>query len=88
MTKEFVTEYLDEKIIENPNFIRCTYYEFLVKYKRMMAEKNDFIELAKIRLYNMNYKVYTEGQRYTYNSETKEVQINELLIAIKNNVEV
>lgn len=83
MTLEFVTEYLDKKISENPNFIRCTYYDLLVKNKRMNAEKYDFLNFARIRLNNMNYKVYTEGQKYEYNGKTKEVQINELLIAIK-----
>ena len=83
MTLEFVTEYLDKKISENPNFIRCTYYDFLVKNKRMNAEKYDFLNFARIRLNNMNYKVDTEGQKYEYNGKTKEVQINELLIAIK-----
>lgn len=83
MTLEFVTEYLDKKISENQNFIRCTYYDFLVKNKRMNKEKYDFLNFARIRLNNMNYKVYTEGQKYEYNGQIKEVQINELLIAIK-----
>lgn len=87
MTKEFVTEYLDEKIAMNSNFIRCTYYEFLIERKRMMSEKYDFMGLAKIRLENLGYSVYFENDRYEYKGEIKVVEVNELMIAIKNGVE-
>ena len=87
MTKEFVTEYLDEKMAISPNFIKFTYYEFLIEKKRMMCEKYEFLELARIRLENLYYSVYFENDRYEYKGETKVVEINELMIAIKNGIE-
>lgn len=43
--------------------------------------------LAKIRLENLGYSVYFENDRYEYKGEIKVVEVNELMIAIKNGVE-
>ena len=41
------------------------------------------MELAKIRLENLNYQVYFTGAKYTLNGEKKVVQDNEYMVAVK-----
>lgn len=83
MTLEFVTEYLDNKIYENENYIVCTVFDLRVNNGVFEKEVDDFLRFAKIRLENMNYQVYFTGAKYTYNGERKQVQDNEYMVAIK-----
>ena len=76
---------LEEKIEQNENYIRYSYYEVNVKYDNILPKeyKNRFIELLKTKLENMNYKVYLQGQVFEYKNARMTVQDNEELIAIK-----
>ena len=67
MTLEFVTEYLDNKINKNENYIVCTVYDLRVRNKVLEKEVDDFLKYAKIRLENLNYQVYFTGAKYKYN---------------------
>ena len=82
---ELIEATLEEKIEQNENFIRYSYYEVNVKYDSILPKesKNRFIELLKTKLENMNYKVYLQGQVFEYNNARMTVQDNEELIAIK-----
>lgn len=82
---ELIEATLEEKIEQNENFIRYSYYEVNVKYDNILPKesKNRFIELLKTKLENMNYKVYLQGQVFEYNNARMTVQDNEELIAIK-----
>lgn len=82
MTKEFITNYIDKKIREDENYIVCMFYDLRIKHDLSEDEVQKFLELAKIRLENMNYRVYFTGARYTYNNESRIVQDNELMVAI------
>lgn len=75
---------LDSKMSENSNFIRVTYYEIKIKCNLNNEQCDEFIRLAKIKLENMNFKVYLQDEKYNYENANRTVQINEVLIAIRN----
>lgn len=74
---------LDSKMSENSDFIRITYYELKIKCNLSNEQCDEFIRLAKIKLENMNYRVYLQDEKYTYENANRTVQINEVLIAIR-----
>ena len=84
MTMKFVTEYIDKKVSENQEFIRYTFYELRVKNNLSEEEVEDFLDVNKDYFENKGYKVYFTGDNYEYKGEAKQVEQNELLIAIKN----
>lgn len=83
MTLKEITMFLNKKISENEDFIRITFYEMRILQNLTQEETDEFIEFAKIKLKNFNYKVYEVGNRYWYNGNSYTVQTNELLIAVK-----
>lgn len=83
MTLEFVDSFINQKINSNENYVRFTFYELRVKYNLTEDETNKFLELAKNKFENMQYEVYFIGDTYEYQGATKEVEQNELMIAIK-----
>ena len=74
---------LAEKIKENSEFIRYTFFETDVKFNLKPIDKYTFLRFLRIKLENNNYKVYTQKNEYKYKNEVKKVQENEELIAIK-----
>lgn len=74
---------LDSRMSENSDFIRITYYEIKIKCNLSNEQCDEFIRLAKIKLENMNYRVYLQDEKYTYENANRTVQINEVLIAIR-----
>lgn len=78
---------LKEKIINDPNYIRYTFYEVNIKYpKEYGIEKQDlgmFLQLLRTKLKNNNYHIYTEGQKFEYKDANITVQSNEVLVAVK-----
>ena len=83
MTTQFITEYLDNKIKLNEDYIVCTFYDFRVKNNRSEEEIEELLKFGKIRLENMGYKVFITGDKFIYNNCNRTVQDNELMIAIK-----
>jgi len=83
LTTQFITEYLDDKIKLNENYIVCTFYDFRVNNNRSEEEIKELCEFGKIRLENMGYKVFITGDKFMYKNCNRTVQSNELLIAIK-----
>ncbi len=84
MKLKFVDDYINNKLQENDEFVRFTFYELRVKSNLTEEETNEFLELAKNRFENMNYRVYFTNDVYNYNNHEMAVQINELMVAIKN----
>ena len=75
---------LYEKIEQNDEFIRYSFYEVNLKYPfKNENERNLFLTLLRTKLINNKYKVYLDGQRFEYNNVNMMVQDNERLIAIK-----
>ena len=78
---------LIEKKIDNPNYIRYSFYEINVKYPNKYGlVKQDlgmFLQLLRTKLKNDKYNVYSEGQKFEYNNAKRVVESNEILVAIK-----
>lgn len=87
MTTQFITEYLDNKIKLNENYIVCTFYDFRVKNNRSEEDIKDLWKFGKIRLENMGYRVFITGDKFVYENCNRTVQDNELMIAIKEEIE-
>ncbi len=83
MTMFEISNYLDNKINENEEFIRITFYEIRVKYDLTEKETQTFLELAKNKFENMGYNVYFTDEKYKFKNSIMTVQPNELMIAIK-----
>ena len=83
MTTQFITDYLDEKINENEDYIVCTFFDLRVKNNISEDDVQSFLELAKIKLEHMDYNVFFTGAEYTYKFERKKVNTNEYMVAIK-----
>lgn len=78
-----IEQTLYEKVKQDENFIRYSFYEVNVKYPLNEDERKLFLDLLKTKLINNKYKVYLEGQKFEYNNSNMMVQDNETLIAIK-----
>ena len=74
---------LKEKMSNNANYIRYTFYELRVKYNLSEQETDRFLDLIRTKLQNENYRVYFTGTKFEYKNEKMEVPNNELMIAIK-----
>lgn len=78
-----INEMLDKKIIENDKYIRITFYELRIKYNLNEEQTDRILELIKNKLERMNYQVFFTGAKFEYQNCKRTVQINELVIAIK-----
>lgn len=78
-----IDKLVEEKIENDENFLRFTFYEVMVKGKVLNNQENDFLILAKNKLNNMRYTVYFQDEQFMYNEAKMRVQPNELLIAVK-----
>ncbi len=84
LTVEFIDNELNKKISANDKLIVYTYFELRVKLNLSKLEANRFLELTRIKLENIGYRVYMTGETYIFEEHAKVVQENELLVAIKN----
>ena len=83
MTMEDVTNFIDDKIEQNPNEIVLSFYEVRVKMNLSEEETKILLFLCKTRLEKFGYKIYLTGERFIHNNVKRIVEPNELLIAIK-----
>lgn len=83
MDLKFIDDYINNKLAENEEYVRFTFYELRVKSNLLVEETENFLELAKNKFENMNYQVFFTGDKFTYQNEERIVQDNELMIAIK-----
>ena len=80
-----IDELIEEKLAIDDNFLRFTFFEVRVKKGVKEEEEKEFAQLAGIKLTNMGYTVYFQDQEFIYKEAKRRVQINELIIAIKDN---
>lgn len=80
-----IDELIEEKLAIDDNFLRFTFFEVRVKNGVKEEEEKEFAQLAGIKLTNMGYTVYFQDQEFIYKEAKRRVQINELIIAIKDN---
>lgn len=81
--KQFTINLINEKELENSDYIRYTFYELRVKYNRSEKEVDEILEINKNYFENKGYNVYFTGARFVYQNANRLVQPNELMIAIK-----
>ena len=83
MVPKDIDNYLNKKINEGKDEIRCTYYDLRVNNGWTIDYiKLVFLPLAKNRLENEGYTVYLEGQKFIYENANRTV--HEYLIAIRH----
>lgn len=80
---KLIEDTLKNKMNENCNYIRYTFYELRVKYNLSEKDTDRFLFLIRTKLENENYKVYFTGTKFMYNNAKMTVQDNELIIAVK-----
>lgn len=83
MNLKFIEQYINNKILENEEYVRITFYDLRVKNNLTIEEVENFIELARNKFENMGYKVYITDDKYEYKQAKMTVQLNEIMIAIK-----
>ena len=83
MTDQFIFDLIHKKELENPDFIRYTFYELKVKEDKNDDEVNKILRISRDYFENKGYKVYFTGARYEYKGALQNVQSNELMIAFK-----
>jgi len=81
--KQFTINLINEKELENSDYIRYTFYELRVKYNRSEKEVDEILEINKNYFENKGYNVYFTGARFVYQNANRLVQPNELMVAIK-----
>ena len=74
---------LQQKLEENRDFIRYTFYEIIVQHDLAKKDEIIFDSLIRNKLHNAGYIVYFTGAEYEYQNSKKIVEDNELLVAIK-----
>ena len=81
---EYITNYIDKKIRENENIIVITFHELKVQENLSEQQIEYFLDKSKIRLTNLDYKIYEEGDTYTLEGETHLIENNIYYVAMKN----
>ena len=82
MTLEFVDNYLNEKLAQNREIIKFSFYVVRMKLNLSEEDSITFLSLISQKLMNTGYLVYKTGEEYTYKGKTFKIQENELLVAI------
>lgn len=83
MTLGELDKYVNNKIDENENLIIFTFYELRIKCNLSKKDTEVFLQLAKNKLEQNNYKTYSPGEMYILNNKNHTVEENQLLIAVK-----
>lgn len=83
MTLKELDNYINKKIFESEDFLIFSYYELRVKNNLKNDEVDRFLELAKTKLENSNYRIYRTGEKYIYAGSTGTVEDNILMVAVK-----
>ena len=82
---KFTNKYITNKINENENIIRYSFYEIRVKINMEETDVDKFLKWSRNILEDLDYKVYFTGAKFVYENANRTVQDNELMIAIKDN---
>ena len=81
---KFTENYINEKLKQNSDEVRYSYFEVAVK---MGADEDDidrFLVCSRIILECLNFKVYFTGAKFEYKNAKRTVESNELMIAVKD----
>lgn len=81
MTTEFIDNYFEDKL--GKEYIVCTVYDLRVVWGVYEEDIDEFLRLSKIKLENRGYQVFFTGTKFTYKGKRQEVEMNNYLVAIK-----
>lgn len=82
--KRFTINFINEKVNENEEYIRYSFYELKIKNNLSDNEIDYVLKISRDYFENKNYSVYFTNAKFEYQNAYRMVQPNELLIAIKN----
>lgn len=85
--KRFTINFINEKVNENEEYIRYSFYELKIKNNLSDNEIDYVLKVSRDYFENKNYSVYFTNAKFEYQNAYRMVQPNELLIAIKNSRE-
>ena len=57
MDLKFIDDYISQKLDENEEFVKFSFYELRVKSNLTVDQANQFLNLAKNKFENLGYKV-------------------------------
>lgn len=80
----YVEKYVDDKLKQNENYLRYSYYELKVRENLSDEGIERFLKCSRSILEGMNYNVYFTGDKFEYDRANRVVEFNELLIACRN----
>ena len=81
--KRFTINFINEKVNENEEYIRYSFYELKIKNNLSDNEIDYVLKVSRDYFENKNYSVYFTNAKFEYQNAYRMVQPNELLIAIK-----
>ena len=81
--KRFTINFINEKVNENEEYIRYSFYELKIKNNLSDNEIDYVLKISRDYFENKNYSVYFTNAKFEYQNAYRMVQPNELLIAIK-----
>lgn len=82
--KIFTINYINQKVQENENYIRYSYYELKVKIGLNEREIYELLKVSKDYFENKGYRVYFANAEFEYQNIKRKVESNEYMIAIKD----
>ena len=81
---QYITDYIDKKIKKNEKMVVIKFHELNVEEKLSKQQIEYFLEKSKVRLVNLGYTIYEEGDTYKIGSESHLIENNIYYVAIKN----
>jgi hypothetical protein len=82
--KNFTINFINQKVEENENYIRYSYYELKVKNNLNDKEIDEVLMISRDYFENKGYRVYFTNAEFEYQNARRKVEINEYMIAIKD----
>ena len=81
--KAFIINLIEQKELEDKNFIRYSFFELKVENGLTEEEIDEVLRVSRDYFENKGYKVYFTNAEYEYKNKRKKVESNEYLIAFK-----
>lgn len=82
--KVFAINFIELKEKQNENYIKYSYYELKVENNLNEKEIDEVLRISRDYFENKGYKVYFTNAEFEYKNAKRKVEVNELMIAIKD----
>ena len=81
--KAFIINLIEQKELEDKNFIRYSFFELKVENGLTEEEIDEVLRVSRDYFENKDYKVYFTNAEFEYKNKRRKVESNEFLIAFK-----